>query len=126
MYKTIRLFALIMAAATLAASVQGVAQTRSVLVNREALRCMLGQLDRIPARPRGVFVDIEQCTSEGLRIVRNAITPLQPADTSGVESVLFLRPDDLNCLRRHRRQILLIISRRSRHAYRLNFSPCRT
>jgi hypothetical protein len=124
-------FGLMLAIAAVAASpaqaqspkVQQPAVTRSIIVNPDAIRCLLTKLDRVPAEARGVFVEFGDCQKSGVRVIRHLYAPT-PRRDPGVETILFVRPHQLSCMRRHRRNADRILEALPDGRHRLKIDPC--
>jgi hypothetical protein len=96
-----------------------------LLVDRDQFDCLAEKIDAVPKESRGVFVDIRDCRQRGVKILRGLITPPRPVDPSGLETVLFLKPDQVQCIRKNRRTIGRIATAIAGGRYTVKLEPCR-
>ncbi len=97
---------------------------RPIFVDPAAFRCLLANLDQVPMERKGVFVDFRDCERGGIRIIRHIFAPQPPIDPTGNETILFVKPKQLACMKRNRKHEKRILQELPGNRHALRIDPC--
>lgn len=95
-----------------------------VLVDADQFKCLVEKIRTIPLENKGIYVNIRNCRNGGLRIIRHLVPPPRQPDASGVESLLYLKPAQVKCIRKNSTAVARITDPAGLGRLRLKLNPC--
>lgn len=100
------------------------AQEAPVVVDADQFHCLSEKIAQVRSEPKGIYVNIRNCRSGGLRFVEHLVPPPRQVNEAGVESLLYLKPAQIRCIARNRRTLDRIAAPAGPGRLRLKLEPC--